>query len=85
MEVLKFLDRSFDQIPEAENPAFSDSECLMICKSKVDRPGLSVIHIHQSPAVVMTIVAHVWDARVAYMVANNYPKSVLADNPATDS
>jgi len=32
MDIILFEDKTFNQIPKQDNPAFSDDDCLLICR-----------------------------------------------------
>ncbi len=74
MDIVKFIDQTFHQIPEQDNPAFGKRECIMICKA-TDQPAeedkrLSILHIIPDPTESVNRVAVVWDEKVADSIAN---------------
>ncbi len=63
METVDFYPKTFQQIDDQDNPAFGDSECLMIVaenSGKVEHPHAVVLHIIPDPIESVTIVAKFW-------------------------
>ncbi len=72
MEIVKFVNKTFHQIPEQDNPAFGKTECVMICKKDASPTDerLSILHIVPDPTESVNRVAIVWDEKNAALFAN---------------
>lgn len=61
METVNFYPKTFRGIPEQDNPAFGEDECLMIVRE--DKQGSDhsiVLHIVPDPIKSVTSVAKFW-------------------------
>jgi len=43
MEIVDFRTKTFSEIPKQDNPAYSDDECILICKAEKSQTGCYVV------------------------------------------
>ena len=43
MEIVDFRTKTFSEIPKQDNPAYSDYECVLICKAEDKQTGCYVV------------------------------------------
>tara|TARA_R110000744_G_scaffold379633_1_gene498209 strand:+ start:187 stop:462 length:276 start_codon:yes stop_codon:yes gene_type:complete len=82
MEIIKFLDKTFNEIPEQDNPTFNTTkwtgetlrvnECLMVCKVSDPRHsgvknGFKVIYVPLSGEIISK--GNFWESDMAELFA----------------
>ncbi len=73
METVDFYPKTFHQIPEQDNPAFGQGECVMIvreCLPTHNSERAVVLHIVPDPDESVTSVAVFWRHERAIAYAN---------------
>lgn len=70
MEVVDFYPKSFSDIPEQDNPAFGNDECMMIIRN--DKGHALVLHIDPDPVESVTSIATFWRHDLAVRFANGF-------------
>jgi len=69
MQTVNFYPQTFCQIPEQDNPAFGDDECMMIVK-EVGGERAVVSRIKPDPVEAVNHVAIFWDHSKAMEYCN---------------
>ena len=69
MQTIDFYPQEFRDIPEQDNPAFDNHECVMIVK-EYNGEKACVLHIVPDPVETVTSIASFWghDRAVEYAV-----------------
>ncbi len=59
METVDFYPKTFQEIPEQDNPAFGDDECLMVVSESDKCPHAVVLHIDPEGRKLGDSVTHI--------------------------
>ena len=59
MQTVDFYPKEFHEIPEQDNPAFGNDECVMVVKER-DSKKACVLHIKPDPVESVTSIALFW-------------------------
>lgn len=71
METVDFSETEFKDIPEQDNPAFGNDECLMLVKEdKINR--IVVLYIKPDPIESVNCIAIVWNKDIADIICDNF-------------
>ena len=70
METVDFYPKTF-RIPKQDNPAFGNSECLMIVAEENSKHAV-VLHIVPDPVEAVTSIAKFWKHRLAVSYCENW-------------
>lgn len=75
MKTVDFYPKTFHQIPDQDNPAFGNDECLMVVREfDKDRESdrSAILHIKPDPIESVNRVAVVWNHDVAINFCENF-------------
>jgi len=78
LEVVDFSHMTFDGIPPQDNPAFGDTECVMLTQDTVGK-RTTVLHIIPHPVESVNHVAIFWSKRLALHFANWFAKHAVEE------
>ena len=76
MELIDFREKTFQEIPEQDNPAYGVHECILLCKAEKNQTGLYVvtkIEDNQKDKDEVSQLGLFWDIGMALLFANNVP------------
>lgn len=90
MEIVKFLDKTWQEIPEQDNPAMpyegKKDECLMIFKGRYDRiadGGYVVAFVSPEMDTDITKLGVFWSANIAELFADSFNTGLEIDRCET--
>ncbi len=72
MEIVNFYGTCFSEIPEQDNPAFGEDECLMIISDREYRSHAIVLHIKPDTVESVTHIAKFWDVSRAVQYCDTF-------------
>ncbi len=73
MDTVNFYPKTFQEIPEQDNPAFDEHECLMIVAESNTNSGHAVVlHIKPGPVDSVNHIAKFWDYEKAEQYCDTF-------------